>query len=427
MRSLHRAAVNPSHEMKQKRVAILGSTGSIGRQALEVIATQPHLSACALGAGQNWELLGEQARRFSPQHVGLSDPAAAEKLRSRLPEGMVLSSGPEAMSELVRTSAPDLLLTGVVGPAGLKPTLAGIECGATLAIANKETLVMAGEIVIRAARRAKVDVLPVDSEHSAIFQCLLAGRPDQVRKVILTASGGALRDRTDGQVEQATVEEALNHPTWNMGAKITIDSATLINKALEVVEAHWLFDLPAEQIGVALHPESIVHAAVQFADGSTIAQLSQPDMTLPISYALNYPDRPARLRAAPELGQLGQLNFHEPTGRFARAIDLGYEVIRRGGLAGAVLNSANEAAVEAFREGRIRFGRIVPLVEDVLSRTPSVGAITVENVLEAAQWARAETEARTAQAARTSVQRAGGAGKRTLQRQEKGHRGGDLE
>ena len=379
--------------MVSKRIAILGSTGSIGRQALEVIAAQPHLEVCALAAGSNWRLLAEQAKQFAPQVIAVADADSAEALAEKLPADTVVLSGPEAMTDLVRRVRPDVLLTGVVGTAGLAPTLAGIECGATLAIANKETLVMAGAIVMPAARAAGVDVLPVDSEHSAIFQCLASGRPQEVRRVVITASGGALRDWDAAAIETATVADALNHPTWNMGRKITIDSATLINKALEVVEAHWLFDLPPEQIDVLGHAESIIHSYVEFCDGSTIAQMGLPDMTTPIAYALSYPRRPAREVAPLDLGAMGSLTFWPLTGRFARAVGLGHEAVRRGGAAGAVLNAANEAAVEAFLDGRIGFGRIVPIVESIVNQTPPTAEVTLKALLEADQWARRQVEA----------------------------------
>ncbi|MFA6135251.1 MAG: 1-deoxy-D-xylulose-5-phosphate reductoisomerase [Phycisphaerae bacterium] len=374
--------------MGVKRVAILGSTGSIGRQGLEVISASAGLEVCALAAGGNWRLLSQQTRQFRPSIVAISDEQAAEGLGREVGDLAQVLAGAEAMTELVRLSRPDVLLSGVVGAAGLAPTLAAIECGATLAIANKETLVMAGAIVMPAARAAGLAVLPVDSEHSAIFQCLAAGQRDEVEKVVITASGGALRDWPAEKVEHATVEQALNHPTWQMGRKITIDSATLINKALEVIEAHWLFDLPAEQIEVVLHPQSILHSYVQFHDGSVIAQLGMPDMTLPIAYALGYPQRPARSHQGLDLARVGHLDFAPLAGRFARAVNLGFEVIRRGGLAGAVLNGANEAAVEAFLAGRIRFGQIVPLVEKVLNRTPTTKEVTLKDLVAADMWAR---------------------------------------
>jgi len=379
-------------QMKTKRVAIIGSTGSIGCQTLEVISSQPDLDVCALAAGGNWQLLAEQARQFRPQMVAIADAEAAGKLKPLLAPGTELISGSGAISELVRASKCDVLVTAVVGAAGLEPTLAGIEAGAALAIANKETLVMAGALVMPAARAANVPVLPVDSEHSAVFQCMQAGRPKEVRRVTLTASGGALRDWNEKQLLEATVQDALNHPTWQMGRKITIDSATMMNKALEVVEAHWLFDLPVEQIHVVLHPQSIVHAYVEFCDGSTIAQMAPPDMKVPISYALAFPDRARRSPEPLNLAELGRLTFSELPQHFARAVRLGYEAIRRGGLAGAVLNAANEAAVEAFCDGRIGLGRIVPIVEQVLHETPPTENLSLEALLQADRWARMRVE-----------------------------------
>ncbi|MFP3937092.1 MAG: 1-deoxy-D-xylulose-5-phosphate reductoisomerase [Phycisphaerae bacterium] len=365
-----------------KRIAILGSTGSIGRQALEVIASQPGLSACALAAGSNDELLAEQARRFEPEIIALSDESAADRLRGQL-DGFEVLAGADAMCELVRRSRCDVLLSGVVGSTGLAPTLEGIRAGATLAIANKETLVMAGAIVMPAAREAGVRVLPVDSEHSAIFQCLSAGRVEEVRRVIITSSGGALRDFTDAEAATAGVEDALNHPTWRMGPKVTIDSATLMNKALEMIEAHWLFDLPAERIEVVIHPESIVHAVVEFRDGSCVAQMAKPDMTGPIAYALGYPHRLDREVEPLDLASLGRLTFQPLSERGKRAIELGYDVIRRGGTSGAILNGANEATVEAFIAGRIRFGDIVPLVEETLNQHTDTTEPTLQTLKEA--------------------------------------------
>lgn len=380
--------------MNSKRVAILGSTGSIGRQALEVIAAQDDLRACALAAGSNWRLLARQARRFGPELVALADPESADRLRAELPAGVAQLSGSHAMVELVRRSRPDVLLSGVVGSAGLAPTLAAIECGSTLAIANKETLVTAGALVVPAARQAGVAVLPVDSEHSAIFQCLAAGRRDEVRRVVITASGGALRDWHPQDVATASVEDALDHPTWDMGKKITIDSATMVNKALEVVEAHWLFDLPAGQIDVVLHPESIVHSYVEFCDGSVVAQLGRPDMALPISYALNYPRRRPRRVQPLDLAAVGRLTFQPLSGRFARAVALGFEAIRKGSLAGAVLNGANEAAVEAFLAGRLAFGRIVPTVAERVAEVVGGERVSLEALTAADAWAREQVAAR---------------------------------
>lgn len=380
--------------MNVKRVAVLGSTGSIGRQALSVISAQPELCACALSACSRWELLAQQAHQFRPEVVALSETRDADALREALPNGTELLAGPDAMTELVRRTRPDTLLNGVVGAAGLRPTLEAIACGSALAIANKETLVMAGAIVLPAAKARNVPVLPVDSEHSAIFQCLQAGRRDEVRRVILTASGGALRDWDAVTAASARVEDALKHPTWQMGPKITIDSATLMNKALEIVEAHWLFGLPAEQIDVVIHPESIIHSFVEFCDGSVLAQMGMPDMAMPIAYALGYPHRPRRPVAALDLAALGTLSFRPLNGRFRQAVALGYEVIRKGGLAGAVLNAANEAAVEAFLHKRISLGRVVPMVEEIVRRLCPVespgGEVTLGNLLAADAQARAE-------------------------------------
>lgn len=373
-----------------RRLAILGSTGSIGRQTLEVLGDLPGLSVCALAAGTNAELLGEQARAHRPEAVAVASTGA--DLQAHLPAGTRLLTGPEAMTDLVRHTRPDIVLNGVVGAAGLAPTLAAIECGATCAIANKETLVMAGAIVMPAARKAGVHLLPVDSEHSAIYQCLASGKRSEVRRVILTASGGALRDWDDARVAGATVQEALNHPTWQMGRKITIDSATLVNKALEIVEAHWLFDLRADEIEVVLHGESIIHSAVEFCDGSIIAQLGQPDMTTPIAYALSWPDRPRRASQTMDLSSLGKLTFSPLKERFRRAVGLGYEVIRRGGVSGAVLNGANEAAVGLFLAGRIRFGQIVEILEDIMNRCPQAGHINLAELMQADQWARQQVQ-----------------------------------
>jgi len=378
--------------MERKRLAILGSTGSIGQQTLQVVSERDDIAVCGLAGGGNWKLLCEQATQFRPQVVAIAEPSAAEDLRGALPADIDLFCGPDAMSDLVERVRPDILLSGVVGAAGLTPTLKAIECGSRLAIANKETLVMAGAIIVPAARRGGIEVLPVDSEHSAIFQCLQGGSREELARVVITASGGALRDWTAEQIAEASLSDALNHPTWNMGRKITIDSATMMNKALEVVEAHWLFDLSCEQIEVVIHPESIIHSYVEFQDGSVIAQMNRPDMTLPIAYALGYPHRTARDIAPLDLPRIETLTFRTCEGRFARAVGLGYEAIRKGGLSGAVLNSANEAAVEAFTQGKISFTSIVPMVEDVLNLTPQCDEITVESLLQADSWARRQVE-----------------------------------
>ena len=386
--------------MNRKRIAILGSTGSIGRQALEIVAGETGFSACALAGGGNWQLLAAQARTFRPEAVAIADVNAAGPLGGALPTDTALLSGPEAMSELIRSTRPDLVLTAVVGSAGLAPTLTAIECGADLAVANKESLVMAGQIICPSARAAGINLIPVDSEHSAVFQCLAGQRREELRRVILTASGGPFRGWPAERTRAASLKEALNHPTWQMGRKITIDSATLMNKALEVVEAHWLFDLSADQIEVVIHPESLVHACVEFCDGSVLAQMGPPSMATPIGFALYYPQRSPRPAASLDLAALGSLHFNGADPEQYPAIKLGYEVIRRGGTAGAILNAANEAAVEAFAAGSIEFGQILEIVEDVLNRTPTKTEVDVKAVLAADAEARRQAEAIIQQASR---------------------------
>ena len=369
--------------MQTKRIAILGSTGSVGRQALEVIAGEDRFSACALAAGSNWELLAEQATQSGAELVAIADAARADDLAAALPSGTELLSGERALAELIRRARPDLVLTAVVGSAGLAPTLAAIECGADLAIANKESLVMGGAVIMPAARRAGVQVLPVDSEHSAIFQCLAGHRRQDVRKVVLTASGGPFRTATAEQVRHASLDDVLNHPTWRMGRKVTVDSATLMNKAMEVIEAHWLFDLRADQIEVAIHPESVVHGLVEFRDGSVLAQMGRPSMATPIAFALYYPERAPRAAAALELPALGSLHFEAVDQERFGALRLGYEAIGRGPAAGAALNAANEAAVEAFLAGEIQFGRIVEIVEEVLNQAAVTAEVSLDTLLAA--------------------------------------------
>lgn len=380
--------------MKFKRVALLGSTGSIGKQSLDVVSGRDDMRICAMSAGSNAELLARQALQFKPDYVALCDASAQDVLQKKLSPDIKLLFGPDAMTEMVRLAKADIVLTGVVGTAGLRPTLAAIECGSTLAIANKETLVVAGSTIMPAARAAGVKVLPVDSEHSAIFQCLHSGKYREVKRVGITASGGALRDWSADEASSATVDDALNHPTWMMGRKITIDSATMMNKALEVIEAHWLFDLAPEQISVVQHPQSIVHSYVEFCDGSVMAQMGMPDMTTPIAYALGWPDRIDRHQAPFDLSAIGELTFVRLQERFQRAVNLGYEVIRRGGHAGAVLNGANDAAVEAFLNRNIPLGSIVALVEDILFSSPWERSVTLDSLVEAENWAKHEVQKR---------------------------------
>ncbi len=369
--------------MEERRVAVLGSTGSVGKQALEVIDSVPELTVCALSAGQNNELLAEQIEQYKPEAVAMAEGQAAEQLKDSVSGGARILNGPDAATELIYETHPDAVLVGVSGTAGVRPTLAGIECGSIIAIANKETLVMAGHIVNSAAKKSSARIIPVDSEHAAIFQCLYSGSHDEIHKVIITASGGALRDWADEDTKGASVEDVLNHPTWQMGRKITIDSATMLNKALEMIEAHWLFDLSDEQIDVVVHPEAIVHSFVEYCDGSIMAQLARPEMTLPISMALCYPKRASRRYERLDLAELGKLNFLPLTERFKRSIDIGYETIRKGDLAGAAFLGADEAAVKAFLAGKITFDRIVPLVEEAVAGAETSDSASLEDLFAA--------------------------------------------
>jgi 1-deoxy-D-xylulose-5-phosphate reductoisomerase len=372
-----------------KRIAILGSTGSIGCNALEVIGNLgPSFHAVALSAHNQTSRLAEQVRQHRPAAVALTqarpDPALVSELRSL---GSEVYTGPEGMEQLVRRDDVDLVLAAVVGAAGLPAVLAAVRAGKSLALANKESLVVAGSLLIPEAKRQGVRILPVDSEHSAIFQAMHCGRLNEVRRVVLTASGGPFRNTPRNVMENATVQDALKHPTWRMGNKVTIDSASMFNKALELLEACWLFDLPPEKVEVVVHPESIIHSMVEFVDGSVIAQLSPPDMRTPIQYALTYPERAPGIGRRLEMGKPFALHFEPPDpGRFP-ALRLAYDVARTGGTAGAVLNGANEAAVSAFMGGAIAFGEISRVVELTIARhragpVGTAGGIVAEPSLE---------------------------------------------
>jgi 1-deoxy-D-xylulose-5-phosphate reductoisomerase len=373
-------------------VAVLGSTGSIGRNTLEVIAGSGGcLRAVALSAHTSVRLLEEQAERVRPRCIVVTDPgAAAGHDWSRLPEGVELLVGPEALLQVAADPAVDVVVAAIVGRAGLEGTWAALEAGKTVALANKETLVVAGPLVMRLAAERGARLLPVDSEHSAVFQALQAGRPEEVRRVILTASGGPLRNYTAEQLTKVTVAEALAHPTWDMGPKITIDSATLMNKALEIIEARWLFGLRPDQIAVVIHPQSIVHSMVEYRDGSVIAQLSPPDMKLPIQYALTWPERREGVAARLDWGRGLALQFEPPDYERFAALRLGLDVARAGGTAGAVLNGANEAAVAGFLAGRLGFHQIVPACRSVVERHTYDPNPTLQQLVELDRWARQE-------------------------------------
>jgi 1-deoxy-D-xylulose-5-phosphate reductoisomerase len=373
-----------------KRIAILGSTGSIGVSSLQVIE---HLgdgySAVGLTAHRHADKLLEQARRFRPAAVAVSDEAAADTLRAPLNDlDIRLYRGPSGLVDLVRRDDVDVVLAAVVGAAGLPAALEAVRAGKRLALANKESLVVAGSLLIPEARRRGVEILPVDSEHSAVFQAMRCGKSSEVRRVILTASGGPFRRHTPEQLRSVTLDDALNHPTWRMGAKVTIDSATLFNKALELIEACWLFDLPPSKVQIVIHPESVVHSMVEFVDGSVIAQLCPPDMRTPIQYALTYPERADGCSRRFDWKSAFSLHFEPPDFDRFPALRLAYEVAEARGTAGAVLNAANEAAVAAFVAGKIGFDEIPRIVQHTIERHPVISNPSLDDLLQADRWGR---------------------------------------
>ncbi len=375
-----------------RKIAILGSTGSIGRNTLEVVAAAPNrFQVVGLSAHQNLQQLCDQAQAFQVPNVVATDAdRAAEFDWSRLPPEVTVLRGPAGIESLVGKPEIDLVVAAIVGAAGLVGTWAALDAGKDVALANKETLVMAGPLVMGLARQRKARILPVDSEHSAVFQALRSGQTSEVKRIILTASGGPFLRKTAAELADVTIGEALAHPTWEMGPKITVDSATMMNKALEVVEARWLFDLPPDQIEVVVHPQSIVHSMVEFRDGSVIAQLSPPDMKLPIQYALTYPDRWEGPAAKLDFTQAMDLQFEPVDQARFPALALGYEVARAGGTSGAVLNAANEAAVEGFLGGQIAFDDIVPACRAVLDHHEFDETPTLQRLVELDAWARRE-------------------------------------
>lgn len=367
---------------QQKGIAILGSTGSIGRQALEVISLTPErFRVEVLTAQRNADLLIEQARAFQPNAVVIADESLYPKVKEALADTFVkVYTGQKALQEVVTMDGIDIVLTALVGFAGLYPTLAAIRAGKPIALANKETLVVAGALVTEAARQHAVNLYPVDSEHSAIFQCLVGDWDNPIEKLILTASGGPFRGKTRAELEHVTREQALKHPNWSMGAKITIDSATLMNKGLEVIEARWLFGTPAEKIEVVVHPQSIIHSMVQFEDGSVKAQLGLPDMKLPILYALAYPERVPTPWPRADFAALSTLTFSKPDIETFRCLGLAFEALKRGGNAPCILNAANEVAVDLFLKDRISFLGIADLVEDALATHAFLPNPTLEDL-----------------------------------------------
>ncbi len=374
-----------------QRLIILGSTGSIGCSALEVVAgLGDGARIVGLAAGRDWEKLARQAARFRVPAVAIADEACAADLRRACPPKTRVLTGPEGLVELVQASDTDFVLAAIVGVAGLPATLAAAERGVDIGLANKESLVVAGSIIMPLAQARGGRLIPVDSEHSAIFQALMSGRAADVRRIYLTASGGPFRTWPKERMAAATIAAALDHPVWSMGPKITIDSATMMNKALEIIEAHYLFNIPVNQLEVLVHPESIVHSMVEFCDGSVIAQLGTPDMRTPIQYAITYPDRMAGLAPPLTWSQSRRLNFEPPDPERFPALKLGHEAAARGGTCGAVLNAANEAAVERFRAGEVKFGQIAELAGRALRRHRGIAQPTLADLMQADAWARQE-------------------------------------
>jgi 1-deoxy-D-xylulose-5-phosphate reductoisomerase len=375
----------------RKNIAILGSTGSIGRTALNVIdglnthlETKERFEVIALSCHNNVKLLAEQTKHYKPRYVAVTDADYLDQFKRLIENQKVeILAGAEGLEKIAGLDGVDTVLAAVVGVAGLPAILAAIRKGKRIAIANKEPLVIAGQLITSEAKKYGAELLPVDSEHSAIFQALQAGKHEEVAKIVLTTSGGPFRGATTEEIQNATLEQALAHPVWRMGPKITVDSATMMNKALEIIEARWLFDIKADKIEVLVHPESIIHSLVEFVDGSVIAQMGCPDMSLPIQYALTYPARLAGSAKKLHLDRLRTLTFEKPNPKVFPAIEMGFEVAQKGGTAAAVFNAANEAAVEQFLAGAIKFGNIVELVRHCLANCDAKTDVSLEELLEA--------------------------------------------
>ncbi|MFD3260960.1 1-deoxy-D-xylulose-5-phosphate reductoisomerase [Paenibacillus lentus] len=372
-----------------RKITVIGSTGSIGTQTLDVVRQHPDQFVVeGLAAGTNIDLFIEQVNAFRPKKASIGSKQLAEQVAPLLPAGVELYYGEQGLIEVAAGTDADFVLSAIVGSAGLPPTLAAISEGKTIGLANKETLVTAGHIVTELAKQKGVALLPVDSEHSAIFQCLNGESMDDVEQITLTASGGSFRHLSREQLLNVTLEDALKHPNWSMGAKLTIDSATMVNKGLEVIEAHWLFGLPYDRINVLLHPESIIHSFVEYRDGSVIAQLGTPDMRIPIQYAMTYPARFSSASKRLSLAEVGKLHFQEMDYERFPCLRLAFECGKIGGTATTVFNAANEAAVARFMKREIPFLQIETIIETVLSRhTPQLQA-DLETIQAADRWAR---------------------------------------
>jgi 1-deoxy-D-xylulose-5-phosphate reductoisomerase len=376
--------------MRKRRIILLGSTGSVGDSALKVATTMPdRMEIVGMAAHRSAQKLAEAANRFKPEALCLVDPASLDELRAALTYHPKIFTGEEGLVELSTLPGADMVLVAIVGTAGLRPALAAIDSGKDLAIASKEILVMAGEIVMSHARNKNVSILPIDSEHNAIFQCLEAKRNEEIQNLILTASGGPFRQLPAEQLKNVTKSDALRHPTWKMGEKITIDSATLFNKGLEMIEARWLFNVPMCRVQVIVHPQSIVHSMVEFVDGSILAQLSHSDMCFPIQYAVTWPDRvPTSLRPL-RLAEVRKLEFEEPRYDVFPALNLAREAGEAGGVLPAILNAANEVAVQAFLDDRIPFAAIWGLVQNAMGKYSNLARPTLDDILQADKEARA--------------------------------------
>lgn len=367
----------------------MGSSGSIGKSTLDVIRCFPELfSVAGVAVNSNTQLLLEQVAEFSPRAVAVRNPKQAEEIAAHLPEGTALYIGDTGLNAIAADLEYDIFLGAMVGFAGLAPTLEAIKRGKRIALANKETLVVAGELVTALCKQYQADLLPVDSEHSAIFQCLCGEKHEQVRQLVLTASGGPFYNVPKEQFSSITLQQALAHPTWKMGSKITIDSATMMNKGLEVIEAHWLFGFPKDQISVVIHPQSIIHSFVEFVDGSIKAQLSTPDMKLPIQYALTYPDRLPASHVQTHFPTIGSLTFHEPDTSKFECLDIAFSALNTGGTAPCILNAANEIAVDRFLRGEISFTKIPYIINKALDLIPFCSSPDIEQIFNCDREAR---------------------------------------
>jgi 1-deoxy-D-xylulose-5-phosphate reductoisomerase len=375
--------------MRKRRVILLGSTGSIGASAMKVASTMPaRMEIVGMAAYRSAQKLAEAANAFRPEALCLVDSTSLEELRSALVYRPKIFTGEQGLIELSTLVSADMVLVAIVGTAGLRPALAAIDCGKDLAIASKEILVMAGEIVMDHARKKNVSILPVDSEHNAIFQCLEAKRTEEIQNLILTASGGPFRQLPAERLANVSKSDALRHPTWKMGEKITIDSATLFNKGLEMIEARWLFNVPMSRVQVVIHPQSIVHSMVEFVDGSILAQLSHSDMCFPIQYAVTWPERVATSLKPLRLAEIGKLEFEEPRYDAFPALNLARQAGEAGGVLPAILNAANEVAVQAFLDDRISFPEIWRLVQNAMGSHSHLASPTLDDILRADKEAR---------------------------------------